>query len=106
VGYIEKPINSESNMMALAAKDAAFTSDPHPQGPPLTPDNIVVQEFLGNLHLNNIVYPPPKHSTSYSIASCVANPMVIDGDMQHHHDDRQLVDMCRTFPCNQQRQQN
>jgi len=59
VGYIEKLIDSESNMMALVAKDAAFTSNPHPQGPPLTPDNIVVQEFLGNLHLNNIVYPLP-----------------------------------------------
>jgi len=93
VGYVEKPIDLESNMMALAAKDATFTSDLHPQGPPLTPDNIVVQEFSGNLHPNNIVQPPPKPSTFYSVASHVANPMVIDGDMQHHHDDHRLVDI-------------
>jgi len=88
VGYIKKTVNFESNMMALAAEDTAFTSNPHLQGPPLTPDNIVVQDFLGNLHPNNIIYPPSKPSTSYSVASHIANPMVVDSDMQHCHDDR------------------
>jgi len=59
VGYVEKTIDFMSNMMALAAEDASFTSAPNLQGPPLTPDNIVVQEYSGNLHPNTIIHPLP-----------------------------------------------
>jgi len=93
VGYVEKPINLESNMTALAAKDATFTSAPHLQGPPLTPDNIVIQEFPKNPHPNNISQPNTNPSTSHSIAFRIANPMVAVGDVHHHHDIHQLVDL-------------
>jgi len=84
VGYIK--IDFKSNMMALAAKDAPSTSTPNSQGPLLTPNNIVIQEFLGNLHPNTIFHHPPNTSTSSSIAFCIENPMVDDGEVHHHHD--------------------
>jgi len=59
VGYVEKPINFMSNMMALVAEDASFTSAPNLQGPPQTHNNIVVQAYLGNLHANTVVHPLP-----------------------------------------------
>ncbi len=86
-------IDFKSNMMALAAKDASFTSAPNLQGPSLTPDNIVVQEFLENLHPNSIFQSPPNTSTSCPIVFHVVNPMVIDGDVHHHHDSHWLVDL-------------
>jgi len=56
VGYIEKPINSESNMMALVAEDATFTSPLHLHALLLTLGNSVIQEFLGNVHSGNILH--------------------------------------------------
>jgi len=85
VGYVEKLIDFKSNMMALAAKDTSLTSAPNLQGPPLTPNNIIVQEYSGNLPPNTIVHPPPNTSTPYSIVFHIENPMVVlVGD--HHHD--------------------
>jgi len=86
VGYVKKLINLKSNMMALVAKDASFTSAPNLQGPPLTPNNNVVQEFLGNLNPNTISHSTPNTSTSCSVAFCIENSMVINGDAHHHHD--------------------
>jgi len=45
VVYVGKPNIHKSNMMALVAMDASFTSAPNLQYPPLAPNNIVVQEF-------------------------------------------------------------
>jgi len=57
--YVEKPIDFKSNMTALAAEDASLTSTPNLQGPPLIPNNIIIQEYSGNLHPNTIVHPLP-----------------------------------------------
>ncbi len=80
-------------MTALAAKDTSFTSTPTPQGPSLISNNTIVQEPLQSLHPNSIFPSPPTTSTSCPIAFCVANPMVVDGDVHHHHDSRQPVDL-------------
>jgi len=93
VGYIEKLINLKSNMMALATKDAAFTSTLHLQGPPLTPDNIAVKELLENLHPNDTFQPPTIPSTPSFVTCHIANPMVINSDMHHHHGVHQLVEL-------------
>jgi len=85
VGYIEKLINFRSSMMALAAKDASFTSAPTLQGPSLTSNNIVVQELSKSLHPNSIFQLPPTNSTLCP-AFCVENPAIINSDAHHHHD--------------------
>jgi len=46
-------------MMALAAKDASFTSAPNLQGPSLTPNNIIVQEFWEIFNLTASFNPLP-----------------------------------------------
>jgi len=93
VGYIEKPINFMSNMTALAAKDASFTSAPNSQGPPLTFDNGVVQEFLATLRLNTIFHPSLGTSTSPPVAFHVENSTVANGKTHHHHDGSRLTDL-------------
>jgi len=93
VGYVEKLINFMSNITALVAKDASFTSAPNQQGPPLTPDNIVVQEFSANLQPNTIFPSPPSTSTSHPIAFRIENPMVTNGEANYHHDNCQPTDL-------------
>jgi len=92
VGYVEQLIVFKSNMMALAAEDAALTSAPHLQALLLTPRNIVIQEFLENAHSGNIFHNDSIAGTPCTIPFCVEHPMVINGDT-HHHDSCWPVDL-------------
>jgi len=51
-------------MMALAAKDAAFTSAPHSQPLLLTPRNIVVQEFWGKQNARTLSAQTSSNNTA------------------------------------------
>jgi len=93
VGYIEKQTDFQSNMTALVAEDATFTSAPHMQGLALNPNNIVVQMFSENPHMNTTFHSSPITSTQSSVTFCIANPTVNDGDVHHHHEGRRLVDL-------------
>jgi len=90
VGYVEQLIVFTSNMMALMAEDAAFTSAPHLQPLSTTPGNTVVQVFLGKHNANASFDPATSTTTVPPIQISIANPMVVN---DKHHDSHYLVDL-------------
>jgi len=69
VGYVEQPIFFMSNMTALTAKDAAFTSAPQLHPLPLSPRNTVVQEFWGKAQISSLAqHPTPVLFLLYKLA--------------------------------------
>jgi len=94
VGYIETLIVLTSNMMALAAVDATFTSTLHVQSLPLTLRNTAVAEFPENHNADTLFTQPFSASTDHLIQLCIEDSMVNNGDTSSHHDSgHQLVDL-------------
>jgi len=85
-------------MTAPVAADATSTSVPHPHSLPLTPSNVVIDNFWKESHTDTLFVNPLSPSTTQNVGLSVANPTDDDGATSSHHDNRQPVDLA-TLRC-------
>jgi len=79
-------------MMALAAEDAHFTSAPTLPDLPLTPGNLVIQEFWSKTQADISHVQSFCPSTPHNVQGSIENPMAAVGARQHH-DSHRTVDL-------------